>query len=243
MQPQRPPRRHHDPDRLPARPARVGAVSTLQWTQVHFTSANLDVRRSAKTAAPATHPLTGLELRALRRLKREQEPASQFVFVSERGAPFSTEGFARLLQRAAKAAGMTIKVHPHMLRHACGFKLANDGRRYPALQSVPRAQEHPAHGALHRASAGPVQGLLAGLRAMGEIDDNDLNLANRMAAGVLNNPEDPDRPLSAKRLRERNERLDRKNPRWREDWPRQTCGAFRLCRKTSGDGGKSTRRN
>ena len=39
---------------------------------------------------------------------------------------------------------------------------------------------------------------------MGEIDDNDLNLANRMAAGVLNNPEDPDRPLSAKRLRERN---------------------------------------
>ena len=52
---------------------------------------------------------------------------------------------------------------------------------------------------------------------MGEIDDNDLNLANRMAAGVLNNPEDPDRPLSAKRLRERNERLDRKNPRWREE--------------------------
>ena len=52
---------------------------------------------------------------------------SQFVFVSERGAPLSTEGFSRLLQRAAVAAGLTIKVHPHMLRHACGFKLANDG--------------------------------------------------------------------------------------------------------------------
>jgi site-specific recombinase XerD len=57
------------------------------------------------------------------------------VFVSERGAPFSTEGFARLLQRAAKAAGLTIKVHPHMLRHACGFKLANDGRDTRSIQS------------------------------------------------------------------------------------------------------------
>ena len=49
------------------------------------------------------------------------------MFSSERGDPFSTEGVARMLQRAGKAAGLTIKVHPHMLRHACGFKLANDG--------------------------------------------------------------------------------------------------------------------
>jgi site-specific recombinase XerD len=55
--------------------------------------------------------------------------------VSERGAPFSTEGFARLLQRAAKAAGLSIKAHPHMLRHACGYKLANDGVDTRSLQS------------------------------------------------------------------------------------------------------------
>jgi type 1 fimbriae regulatory protein FimB/type 1 fimbriae regulatory protein FimE len=113
---------------------RASELCDLQWTQVHLNSANLDIRRS-KNGSAATHPLTGLELRALRRLKREQEPASQFVFVSERGAPFSTEGFARLLQRAAKAAGLTIKVHPHMLRHACGFKLANDGRDTRSIQS------------------------------------------------------------------------------------------------------------
>jgi site-specific recombinase XerD len=71
--------------------------------------------------------LGGSELRALRRLEREQEPRSPFIFTSERGAPFGTEGFSRMLQRAAKAAGLPIKVHPHMLRHACGYKLANDG--------------------------------------------------------------------------------------------------------------------
>ena len=57
------------------------------------------------------------------------------MFVSERGAPFSTEGFARLLQRAGKAAGLTIRVHPHMLRHACGYTLANAGHDTRALQA------------------------------------------------------------------------------------------------------------
>ena len=60
---------------------------------------------------------------------------SQFVFVSERGAPFSTAGFARMLERAAVTAGIKVKVHPHMLRHACGFKLANDGHDTRALQA------------------------------------------------------------------------------------------------------------
>jgi site-specific recombinase XerD len=113
---------------------RASELCDLRWDQVSFNGAVLHVRRR-KAGTPATHPLGGIELRALRRLKREQEPTSQFVFVSERGDPFSTEGFARMLQRAAKAAGLTIKVHPHMLRHACGFKLANDGHDTRSIQS------------------------------------------------------------------------------------------------------------
>ena len=57
------------------------------------------------------------------------------MFVSERGAPFSTAGFARMLERVANAARIEIKVHPHMLRHACGFKLANDGHDTRAIQA------------------------------------------------------------------------------------------------------------
>ena len=62
-----------------------------------------------------------------RRLQREQVAKSPFVFVSERGAPFSKRGFQAMLKRAGEAAGFDMKIHPHMLRHACGFKLANDG--------------------------------------------------------------------------------------------------------------------
>jgi site-specific recombinase XerD len=88
-------------------------------------SALLHVRR-LKNGSPASHPLTGRELRALRRLQREQSK-SPFVFISERGAPFSKRGFQAMLERAGEAAGFDMKIHPHMLRHACGFKLANEG--------------------------------------------------------------------------------------------------------------------
>ena len=79
--------------------------------------------------------MTGRELRALRRLHREQEPKSPFVFVSERGDPFSNRGFQATVERAGKAAGFAMKIHPHMLRHACGYKLANDGHDTRALQA------------------------------------------------------------------------------------------------------------
>ena len=76
----------------------------------------------------------GRELRALRRLAREQEPKSAFVFASERGAPFTTAGFARMIERLGEAASLGFKPHPHMLRHACGFALANKGHDTRALQ-------------------------------------------------------------------------------------------------------------
>jgi type 1 fimbriae regulatory protein FimB/type 1 fimbriae regulatory protein FimE len=46
----------------------------------------------AKNGSSSVHPLSGVELRALRRLKRDQEPPSPFVFTSERGSPFTTAG-------------------------------------------------------------------------------------------------------------------------------------------------------
>jgi len=105
---------------------RAAELADLRWEQIDLENAILHVRR-VKQGTPATHPLTGRELRALRRLQREQESKSPFVFVSERGAPFSTRGFQAMVGRAATAAGFDMKIHPHMLRHSCGYKLANDG--------------------------------------------------------------------------------------------------------------------
>jgi site-specific recombinase XerD len=89
-------------------------------------------RPSHQKGTPSTRPILGDELRALRRLQRE-EPKSTFVFTSERGAPFTTAGFARM--RAGAVAKLPFKAHPHMLRHACGFALANRGHDTRALQA------------------------------------------------------------------------------------------------------------
>jgi type 1 fimbriae regulatory protein FimB/type 1 fimbriae regulatory protein FimE len=83
---------------------------------------------------PSTHPLTGIELRALRRLQREQGTAGRYVFLSERGAPMGPVGFRRLVQRLGEAAKLPFPIHAHMLRHACGFKLANQGADTRSLQ-------------------------------------------------------------------------------------------------------------
>ena len=81
---------------------RASELCDLRWDQVDFTQAVLHVRR-AKNGTPSTHPLTGCEMRALRRLQREA-PLSPFIFVSERGAPFTTAGFARMLERGRCAS-------------------------------------------------------------------------------------------------------------------------------------------
>ena len=113
---------------------RVSELVDLRWEQVDFRTATLHVRRVRK-GTPSTHPILGDELRALRRLQREQEPRSPFVFTSERGAPFTTAGFARMVERAGSEAKLGFKAHPHMLRHACGYALANRGHDTRALQA------------------------------------------------------------------------------------------------------------
>jgi type 1 fimbriae regulatory protein FimB/type 1 fimbriae regulatory protein FimE len=92
-------------------------------------------RPSRQAGTPVPHPIIGDELRALRRLQRVQQPRSPFVFTSVRGAPFTTARFARMVERAGRAAGLSFKAHPHMLRHACGFALANKGHDTRALQA------------------------------------------------------------------------------------------------------------
>jgi integrase len=111
---------------------RATEVADLRWEQVDFRRGELHVRR-AKNGTPATHPLTGRELRALRRHQRDSDK-SPFVFVSERGAPLTAVAFSRLVERAAVAAKLGIKAHAHMLRHATGYKLASDGVDTRSLQ-------------------------------------------------------------------------------------------------------------
>jgi type 1 fimbriae regulatory protein FimB/type 1 fimbriae regulatory protein FimE len=111
---------------------RASELCELQWADVEFETATLHLRR-AKGGTATTHPLLGDELRALRVLKRDA--TSPFLFVTERGSPFSVSGLQKLIERAGVEAGLPFKVHPHMLRHATGYALANKGLDTRTLQS------------------------------------------------------------------------------------------------------------
>jgi integrase len=115
---------------------RPSELVDLRWDQVDLKAGELHVRRR-NNGKPATHPLRGDELRALRKLQREA-PASPYVFVSEHGTPISVHGWQKLVERIGQAwnvsKGTELKVHAHMLRHACGFALANAGHDTRAIQ-------------------------------------------------------------------------------------------------------------
>ncbi len=79
------------------------------------------------------HPLRSPELRALRALHRDYTDTS-YVFVSERKAPLSTRSIRHIIARAGELAGIPFPVHPHQLRHACGYYLAASGHDTRAIQ-------------------------------------------------------------------------------------------------------------
>jgi type 1 fimbriae regulatory protein FimB/type 1 fimbriae regulatory protein FimE len=111
---------------------RVSELTALRWDQVDLAQGLLHVRR-LKHGNPSTHPLHGPELRALRRLQREY-PNSPYIFTGERKGPLTDSTVRKMVARAGTAAGLEFPVHPHMLRHAAGYKLANDGQDTRAIQ-------------------------------------------------------------------------------------------------------------
>lgn len=111
---------------------RVSEVTLLRWDQVEFKEGLLHVNR-LKNGTASNQPLRGTEIRALRRRKREYK-STPYLFCSERKGPMTDSNVRKLISRAGRGAGLPFPVHPHMLRHACGYKLANDGHDTRALQ-------------------------------------------------------------------------------------------------------------
>src|ERR1700733_2373920 len=104
---------------------RVSEVVTIRRDEVDLDRARLWVRR-LKGGLSVEQPIAGDELRALRRFLESREDALPWLFLSERGQPFTRQSVNYLIAAAAARAGLAA-VHPHMLRHSCGFALANKG--------------------------------------------------------------------------------------------------------------------
>ena len=140
---------------------RASEICDLQWQQIELSEGRLHVHR-VKNGIPSVHPIRGDEMRALRKLRRDY-PIDAHVFVSERGGPISPIGFHRLVQRLGGGRQDAIPDPP---THASPCLWVQAGQRWPrhaGLAALPRPQEHPTHGQVHRNGARPVQGLLEGL--------------------------------------------------------------------------------
>ncbi len=111
---------------------RVSEVVSLRWDQIDLAQGLVHIAR-LKNGVASVHPLRGPELRALRRLQREDANAA-YVFVSERKAPLTPDAVRKIVARAGRYANIEFPIHPHMLRHATGYKLANDGQDTRAIQ-------------------------------------------------------------------------------------------------------------
>jgi type 1 fimbriae regulatory protein FimE len=108
-------------------------LTALRWDQVDLRAGTLHVAR-LKNGSPSTHPLRGPELRALRAWKRAQGDATPYIFTSLRGAPMTRRTVHHVVAEAGRAAGIEFPVHPHMLRHATGYYLANAVQDTRAIQ-------------------------------------------------------------------------------------------------------------
>jgi type 1 fimbriae regulatory protein FimB/type 1 fimbriae regulatory protein FimE len=115
---------------------RCGELIATKWEQLHLASFNFAARR-LKRGKPANHDLLKSEVKALRKLPGAREGVG-LVFQKEGGGPMGHNAFYKIVQRAGKEAGLEAKlgfpIHPHMLRHACGFYLANKGIDTRAIQ-------------------------------------------------------------------------------------------------------------
>lgn len=97
----------------------------LRLQDVQLESARIWIRR-VKGGLSTEHPIEGDELRLLRRYLRTRNLNLPWLFVSERGGPMSRHSVIYTIGQAAQKAGLG-HITPHMLRHGCGYYLANKG--------------------------------------------------------------------------------------------------------------------
>ena len=126
---------------------RVAEAVSLRWDAVNLQTGLLHVHR-IKHGEPSVHPLRGPELRALRQLRRDY-PDTPYLFVSERGGPLTDRAVRHIVLRAGEIADLSFPIHPHMLRHACGFYLANKGIDTRAIQHYLGASQQSVYRSLH----------------------------------------------------------------------------------------------
>jgi len=108
---------------------RVSEACRLKLEQVDTKGRVLHIVR-LKHGFSTTHPLRGDELKAIAawlKQRARMKPTGKTFFVSEQRKPLHRSTVNLILDKCSKTAALPFSAHPHMLRHACGFALADHG--------------------------------------------------------------------------------------------------------------------
>jgi integrase len=134
---------------------RASELCALRWDQIDFSRGLLHVQR-VKNGTPSVHPIGGIEIRALRRLKREQLESR----TNDDGRRPKDDG-------ACRGAGeISVSDSPTHVAACLWVQARQRWARHPRVTALPRSPEHTAHGALHRVITGALQELLGGLKQL-----------------------------------------------------------------------------
>jgi type 1 fimbriae regulatory protein FimB len=125
---------------------RVSEALELRWDHLNLREARMWVER-LKGSLSTEHPIAGDELRMIRRYQRTRHDNLPWVFVSDRGHQMTRRNVQYIIGRAGECARIEGSVHPHTLRHSCGYYLANKGHDTRMIQDYlgHRDPRHTAH--------------------------------------------------------------------------------------------------
>ena len=132
---------------------RVSEVTSMRRQALNLKTSRIWVER-LKGSLSTEHPVEGDELRAIKRYFATRQDSLPWLFVSEQGTMLTRQAVNYLIRQAGERAGLR-KLHPHMLRHSCGFALANAGKDMRTIQDYlghrdPRHTAHYTRTASHR---------------------------------------------------------------------------------------------
>ena len=117
---------------------RVSEACNFRLSDFDLSAKVVYVKRS-KNGTPTTHPIAPDEMKALKAWLKVREgykgASSEYVFLTERGTPISRKQVFYLIQKCGERANLATTAHPHKLRHACGYALANAGHDTRAIQT------------------------------------------------------------------------------------------------------------
>jgi type 1 fimbriae regulatory protein FimB/type 1 fimbriae regulatory protein FimE len=112
---------------------RAKEIVALRWDQIDRRAGKIHIAR-AKNGEPSTHPLRGPEHHALSAWQRKRGASTPYIFTALGGQPMTQRTVHFVVAAAGRLAGIKFPVHSHMLRHACGYYLANSGQDTRAIQ-------------------------------------------------------------------------------------------------------------